>query len=122
MKKFKTLLFGLALVSVLMISCNKKRNKLENSWRVTEVVAKAPMTDSIKNDILAKGVLTFSDKGKVDGHLERDFVDGIYQLQDKGKSVTIKDATGTPFTFVSTIEEDQLVLENDDIKFVFAKK
>ncbi|AWG20225.1 hypothetical protein FFWV33_01125 [Flavobacterium faecale] len=122
MKNVKLLLFGLALFSLMLTSCNKKRNKLEQSWKVTEVVDKVPLSDSIKKDILEKGNLTFADKGIVNGHLERDFIDGVYHLKDKGKTVTIKDETGTPFTFTSTIDEDQLVLENDDIKFVFSNK
>ncbi|WPR72703.1 hypothetical protein SLW70_06120 [Flavobacterium sp. NG2] len=104
-----------------MVSCNKKRKKLVDSWKVTEVEAKIPMTDSVKNDILEKGVLTFTDDGYVSGHLERDFNDGIYILTKKGRSLTIKDETGTPFSYESTIESDKMILEDEDMKITLLK-
>ncbi|WP_418263967.1 hypothetical protein [Flavobacterium faecale] len=121
MKKSILFLFGVVLLTVLMVSCNKKRKKLVDSWKVTEVVAKVPVSDSIKDDILARGVLTFTDDGYVSGHLERDFVDGLYILTKKGRSLTIKDETGTPFTYESIIESDKMILEDEEFKITLLK-
>jgi hypothetical protein len=122
MKKSKLIVFAVVLLAVLMVSCNKKRNKLVDSWKVTEVEAKKPISDSVKNDILTMGDLTFTDDGRVNGHLERDFRDGVYLLTKKGKSLTIKDETGTPFSYESTIESDKMILENDEIKLTLMTK
>ncbi|MGA9638077.1 hypothetical protein [Flavobacterium sp.] len=122
MKKSKLFLFGVVLLTVFMVSCGKKRNKLVDSWKITEVEAKTPLSDSVKNDILTNGVLTFTHDGHVNGHLERDFTDGIYTLTKKGKNLTIKDETGTPFLYESTIQSDKLILENEEMKITLVKK
>lgn len=122
MKKPKLFLLGILLLALLIVSCGQKRNKLVDSWKITEVEAKVPMTDSVKSDILEKGILTFTDDGHVNGHLERDFADGIYTLTKKGKLLTIKDETGTPFSFESTIEGDKIVLEDERMVLTLLKK
>ncbi|GIZ08955.1 hypothetical protein [Flavobacterium sp. UMI-01] len=121
MKKSKLFAFGVIVLTMLMVSCNKSRKKLVDSWKVTEVEAKVPISDSVKNDILAKGTLTFTDDGYVSGHLERDFNDGLYILTKKGRSLTIKDETGTPFTYESTIEKDKMILEDEEMKITLLK-
>lgn len=122
MNKSKLYLFGITLLTVLLFSCNNKRKSLVDSWKITAVEAKVPMTDSVKNDILDKGILTFTDNGHVNGHLERDFADGIYSLTKKGKFLTIKDETGTPFSFESTIEDDKVILEDDRMIITLLRK
>lgn len=110
------------LLTAIMISCNNKRNHLVNSWKATDVEAKTPHVDSVKNDILTNATLTFTNDGHVEGIIETDINDGTYALTKKGKNLVIKDETGTPFPFVSTITEDQLILESDEMKITFAKK
>lgn len=122
MKKSKLFVFTVVLLAVLMVSCHKKRNKLVDSWKVTEVEAKMPISDSIKNDILTRGDLIFTDDGRVNGHLQRDFIDGVYLLTNKGKSLTIKDETGTPFSYDSSIDHDIMILENEEIKITLKTK
>lgn len=122
MKKSKLYLFGVVLLAVLMISCGKKRSNLADTWIVSEVVGKTPMSDSIKNDIMTNGLLTFTKDGLVSGHLEREFNGGIYILAEKGKSLTMKDETGTPFTYESTITSDKIILENEDMKLTLLPK
>lgn len=52
MKKSKLFIFGIAFLTIIMISCHKGRNKLINSWKITAVEAKVPLSDSVKNAIL----------------------------------------------------------------------
>jgi hypothetical protein len=61
MKKSKLFIFGIAMAAVLLISCAKGRNKLVNSWKVTSVEAKMPLSDSLKAVILSDGTLTFTE-------------------------------------------------------------
>ncbi|WP_366186792.1 hypothetical protein [Flavobacterium ovatum] len=116
MKKSKLFVLGVVLLAVLMVSCHKDRKKLIDTWKVSEVIVKTQLSDSLKNDILTRGLLTFTKDGLVEGHLQRDFTDGIYILTEKGTSLTIKDHTGTPFTYESTITDDKIILEDDDLK------
>ncbi|AYN03950.1 MULTISPECIES: hypothetical protein [unclassified Flavobacterium] len=110
MKKIKLFVFGFALL--LFISCQKDRNKLISSWKVTNVESKKTLSDSMKNVILSKGNLTFAKDGKVTGFLDAE-LNGTYALNEGGKSLTIKDETGTPYPFSSTIDKEQLVLDGE---------
>jgi hypothetical protein len=122
MSKFKLFFICIALVSLVMISCHKERNKLINSWKITAVEAKTPISDSIKNEFLSKGELTFTELGSVTGFLGRDLEQGSYILTNKGKNLVIKDETGTPYPFESVITDDQLILEGPQLKLTFEKK
>ncbi|MBS7253893.1 hypothetical protein [Flavobacterium branchiicola] len=122
MKKSKLFIFGVLLSAVLIISCNKaKRNELVNSWKVTEVEAKTPLSDSAKNVIIENGTLTFTQDGHVTGYLLREITDGTYALTKKGKSLVIKDETGTPWPCESTITDDQLILDTKEVKLTLKK-
>ncbi len=122
MKKPKFFIFGVVLFAIVMVSCNQKRNDLVNSWKTTEVEAKTPHSDSVKNDILTNGTLTFTKDGHVSGFLESEINDGTYALTKKGKNLIIKDETGTPYLFESTITEDKLILDSKEMKITFIKK
>ena len=122
MKKSKLLLLGFTLLMLVMISCHKGRNKLTNSWKITAVEAKVPMSDSLKNVILNNGKLTFTDDGYVSGYLRREISKGSFILSKGGKSLVIKDETGTPYNCESTITNDELILENDEMKLTFKKE
>ncbi|KAF2506753.1 hypothetical protein ACQ9BO_16340 [Flavobacterium sp. P21] len=123
MKKSKLFIFGILLSAVLILSCNKaKRNELVSSWKVTAVEAnKKPLSDSLKNVILTNGQLTFTEDGHVTGFLLREMTDGTYALTKKGKSLVIKDETGTPWPCVSTITKDELILEAEEVKLTLKK-
>jgi hypothetical protein len=122
MKKSKLFIFGVLLSAIVLVSCSQKRNDLVNSWKVTEIEAKTPHTDSVKNDILANGNLTFTKDGHVSGTLETDINDGTYALTKKGTNLVIKDETGTPYPFESTITDDKLVLDSKEMKLTLIKK
>ena len=121
MKKSKLLIFGIALLAVLMVSCHKGRNKLVNSWKITAVDPKMPISDSIKNIILTQGQLTFTEDGHVTGYLQREITDGTFALTKGGKSLVIKDETGTPYTCESTITDDELILDSKEMKITLKK-
>ncbi len=121
MKKSKLFILGVALVAVLMVSCHKGRTKLINSWKVTAVESKIPLSDSAKNVILTNGMLTFTEDGHVTGFLLREITDGTYALTKGGKSLVIKDETGTPFPCESTITDEQLILDAKEVKVVLKK-
>ncbi|TDP02963.1 hypothetical protein [Flavobacterium sp. 245] len=123
MKKSKLFVFGILLSAVLILSCTMaKRNELVSSWKVTSVEAnKKPLSDSLKNIILANGQLTFTKDGHVTGFLLREITDGTYALTKQGKSLVIKDETGTPWPCISTITDDQLTLEADELKLTLKK-
>ena len=122
MKKSKLFIFGVLLSAIVLVSCSQKRNDLVNSWKVTEIEAKTPHMDSVKNDILTNGNLTFTKDGHVSGTLETDINDGTYALTKKGTNLVIKDETGTPYPFESTITDDKLVLDSKEMKLTFIKK
>lgn len=122
MKKSKLFIFGVLLSAILLVSCSQKRNDLVNSWKVTEIEAKTPHTDSVKNDILSNGNLTFTKDGHVSGALETDINDGTYALTKKGTNLVIKDETGTPYPFESTITDDKLILDSKEMKLTLIKK
>lgn len=122
MKKSKLFIFGVLLSTIVLISCSQKRNDLVNSWKVTEIEAKTPHMDSVKNDILTNGNLTFTKDGHVSGTLETDINDGTYALTKKGTNLVIKDETGTPYPFESTITDDKLVLDSKEMKLTLTKK
>lgn len=122
MKKSKLFIFGVLLSAIIFISCSQKRNDLVNSWKVTEIEAKTPHTDSVKNDILTNGNLTFTKDGHVSGTLETDINDGTYALTKKGTNLVIKDETGTPYPFESTITDDKLILDSKEMKLTLIKK
>ena len=121
MKKSKLFIFGVALLAVIMISCHKGRNKLVNAWKVTEVEANLPLSDSAKNVILTNGMLTFTEDGHVTGYFLRPITDGTYALTKGGKSLVIKDETGTPFPSESTITDDELILKLKEVKITLKK-
>jgi heat shock protein HslJ len=121
MKKSKLFILGIALLTVFMISCHNKRNKLVNSWKITAVEPKMPLSDSAKTAILTNGTLTFTEDGHVTGYLQREITDGTYALTKKGKSLVIKDETGTPFPCESTITDDQLILDSKEMKLTLKK-
>jgi len=122
MKKSKLFIFGVLLSAIVLVSCSQKRNDLVNSWKVTEIEAKTPHTDSVKNDILTNGNLTFTNDGHVSGTLEMDINDGTYALTKKGTNLVIKDETGTPYPFESTITDDKLILDSKEMKLTLTKK
>ncbi len=120
MKKSNLFIFGIALLAVLIISC-KGRNKLVSSWKITSVEAKTPISDSLKNEILANGTLTFTKDGHVTGFLQREITDGTYALTNGGKKLVIKDETGTPYPCESTITDDKLILDSKEMKITLDK-
>ncbi len=121
MKKSNLFIYGIIIVAVLMVSCHKGRNKLINSWKITEVEAKMPMSDSVKNEILTNGMLTFTKDGHVTGFLQREITDGTFALTKGGKSLVIKDETGTPYPCESTITNDKLILDSKEMKITLDK-
>jgi len=121
MKKSNLFIYGIIIVAVLMVSCQKGRNKLINSWKITEVEAKMPMSDSVKNEILTNGMLTFTKDGHVTGFLQREITDGTFALTKGGKSLVIKDETGTPYPCESTITNDKLILDSKEMKITLDK-
>lgn len=121
MKNSKLFTLVIAISVVLMVSCHNKRDKLVNSWKVSAVEAKIPMTDSTKNAILTNGTLTFTEDGHVTGYLLREITDGTYALTKKGRSLVIKDEVGTPYPCVSTITEDKLILDAKEAKITLDK-
>ncbi|TPG37531.1 hypothetical protein [Flavobacterium pectinovorum] len=121
MKKSKLFIFGIAMVAVLMISCHKSRNELVNSWKVTAVEPKITLSDSLKNVILTQGTLTFTKDGHVTGYLQSEINNGTYALTKGGKSLVIKDETGTPYPCESTITEDKLILDSKEMKLTLSK-
>lgn len=120
MKKSNLFIYGIVFLAVLMVSCNG-RNKLVNSWKITAVEAKMPLSDSAKTAILANGTLTFTKDGHVTGFLQREITDGTYALTKGGKSLVIKDETGTPYPCESTITDDKLILESREMKITLDK-
>ncbi|KAF2080904.1 hypothetical protein DMA14_12095 [Flavobacterium sharifuzzamanii] len=115
-------LFTLVIaIAVVIVSCHLKRDKLVNSWKVTAVEPKESVSDSTKNAILANGMLTFTEDGHVTGYLLREITDGTYALTQKGKKLVIKDEVGTPYECVSTITDDQLILDTKEAKLTFSK-
>ncbi|WP_051627414.1 hypothetical protein [Flavobacterium seoulense] len=122
MKTVKLFIFGIVLCTIVFVSCSQKRNDLVNSWKVTEIEAKTPHLDSVKNDILANGNLTFTKDGHVSGTLEMDINDGTYALTKKGKNLVIKDENGTPYPFESTITDDKVILDSKEMKLTLTKK
>ncbi|WP_157489862.1 hypothetical protein [Flavobacterium sp. CF136] len=121
MKKSKLFIFGIAFLTIIMISCHKGRNKLINSWKITAVEAKVPLSDSVKNAILKNGTLTFTEDGHVTGYLQAEITDGTYILTKGGKSLVIKDETGTPYPSESTITDDKLILDSKEMKITLDK-
>ena len=121
MKKSNLFIYGIVLLAVLMISCHKGRNKLVNSWKITAVEAKMPLSDSAKSAILANGMLTFTEDGHVTGYLQREITDGTYALTKGGKRLVIKDETGTPYPCESTITDDKLILDSREMKITLDK-
>lgn len=121
MKKSQLLLFGTVLLTTLIISCNQKRNNLVNTWKITEVEAKTPHVDSVKGDILSNGTLTFTKDGHVNGYIETEINDGTYALTKKGKNLVIKDENGTPYPFESTITDDKVILDSEDMKITLTR-
>ncbi|WP_166924306.1 hypothetical protein [Flavobacterium poyangense] len=120
MRKSKLFILGVTLLAVVMISC-KGRNKLVNSWKITAVEAKMPLSDSAKNVILTQGTLTFTKDGHVTGYLQSEITNGTYALTKGGKSLVIKDETGTPYPCESTITEDELILDSKEMKLTLKK-
>ncbi|WP_348797009.1 hypothetical protein [Flavobacterium adhaerens] len=121
MKKANLFIFGILFLTTLMVSCHKGRNKLIGSWKVTNVEIKKPLSDSIKNEIIEKGELTFTEEGHVTGFLRRKITDGDFILSQGGKSLIIKDETGTPYPCESIITSDQLILDADEMKLTLKK-
>ncbi|MEZ0131189.1 hypothetical protein AB9T88_16025, partial [Flavobacterium sp. LBUM151] len=120
MKKSNLFIFGIALLAVIIVSCSG-RNKLVNSWKITAVEAKTPISDSLKSEILNNGTLTFTEDGHVTGFLQSEITNGTYALTKGGKSLVIKDETGTPYPCASTITEDQLILDSKEMKLTLKK-
>lgn len=121
MKKSNLFIYGILLFALLMVSCHKKRDKLVNSWKITAVEPKLPLSDSAKTAILTNGMLTFTEDGHVTGFLQREITDGTYALTKGGKSLVIKDETGTPYPCESIITEDKLILESKEMKITLDK-
>jgi hypothetical protein len=104
-----------------MISCSKGRNTLINSWKITAVEPKMPLSDSLKAVILSDGNLTFTKDGHVTGYLTREITNGTYALTNGGKSLVIKDEVGTPYPCESTITSDELILDTKEMKLTLKK-
>ncbi|OIV40779.1 hypothetical protein [Flavobacterium johnsoniae] len=121
MKKSKLFIFGIAMAAVLLISCSKGRSKLVNSWKITAVEAKMPLSDSLKSVILSDGTLTFTNDGHVTGFLTSEITNGTYALTKGGKSLVIKDEVGTPYPCESTITDDELILDSKEMKITLKK-
>lgn len=121
MGKSKLFIFGVALLTIVMISCHKGRNKLVNSWKITAVEAKMPLSDSAKSEILKNGTLTFTSDGHVTGFLLHEITDGTYILSNGGKNLIIKDEVGTPYPCESTITSDKLILDIKEMKLTLDK-
>lgn len=121
MKNSKLFIFGIAMAAVLIISCTKARTKLVNSWKITAVEAKTPLSDSLKNVILTDGNLTFTKDGHVTGFLTSEITNGTYALTKGGKSLVIKDEVGTPYPCESTITNDELILDSKEMKVTLKK-
>ena len=121
MEKSKLSILGIVLLTVLMISCHKGRNKLVNSWKITAVEAKMPLSDSAKSVILTQGNLTFTEDGHVTGYMQSEITNGTYALTNGGKSLVIKDETGTPYPCESTITDETLVLDSKEMKLTLSK-
>lgn len=121
MKKSNLFIYVIVFLAVLMVSCHKGRNKLVNSWKITNVEAKLPLSDSLKNEILTKGTLTFTEEGHVTGYLQSEITNGTFVLSKGGKSLVIKDETGTPYPCESTITNDKLILESKEMKITLDK-
>jgi hypothetical protein len=122
MKNSKLFILGIALLTLLMISCHNKRNKLVNSWKITAVETnKVALSDSAKHVILTSGNLTFTKDGHVTGFLLQPITNGTYALTKGGKSLVIKDETGTPFPSESTITDDELILKLKEVKITLKK-
>lgn len=121
MKKSNLFIYGIVLLALLMVSCHKGRKKLVNSWRITAVEAKMPLSDSAKNEILTNGMLTFTKDGHVTGFIQREITDGTYALTEGGKKLVIKDETGTPYPCESTITNDKLILDSKEMKITLDK-
>ncbi|WP_428233022.1 hypothetical protein [Flavobacterium sp.] len=121
MRKSNLFILGITLLAVLMISCHKGRNKLVNSWKITTVEPKIALSDSLKNVILTNGTLTFTEDGHVTGYLQNEINNGTFVLSNGGKSLVIKDETGTPYPCQSTITDDQLILDSKEMKITLKK-
>lgn len=109
------------MAAVLLISCSKGRSKLVNSWKITAVEAKMPLSDSLKSVILSDGTLTFTNDGHVTGFLTSEITNGTYALTKGGKSLVIKDEVGTPYPCESTITDDELILDSKEMKITLKK-
>jgi len=121
MRKSSLFIFGIILLSILIVSCHKGRNKLVGSWKTTAVEAKKPLTDSIKNEILAKGNLSFTEDGHVTGFLEDVITEGTFVLSNGGKTLVIEDKTGTPYPCESTITDEELILNGEKMILTLKK-
>jgi heat shock protein HslJ len=122
MKRSNLFILGVVLLTVVMISCHKGRNKLVDTWKITAVEAKMPLSDSAKNVMLTKGTLTFTEDGHVSGYMQSEINNGTYALTKGGKSLVIKDETGTPYPAASTITADKLILDMKEMKITLDKK
>ncbi|WP_281233536.1 hypothetical protein [Flavobacterium gelatinilyticum] len=120
MKNSKLLILGVVFSALLIVSC-AKRNKLINSWKITAVEAKMPLSDSLKEVILTDGTLTFTEDGHVTGFLTREITNGTYALTKGGKSLVIKDEVGTPYPCESTITSEELILDTKEMKLTLKK-
>lgn len=121
MKKSKLFIFGVALLTIVMISCHKGRNRLINSWKITNVEAKIGLSPEEKNTILTNGTLTFTEDGHVTGYLLHEINDGSFVLSEGGKKLVIKDENGTPYVCDSEISEDKLTLDTKEMKLTLTK-
>lgn len=121
MKKSKLFIFGITMAAAVIISCSSDRDKLVNSWKITSVDAKTPLSDSLKSVILSDGTLTFTEDGHVTGFLTHEITNGTYGLTKGGKSLVIKDETGTPYPCESTITSDELILDSKEMKITLKK-
>ncbi|OMQ08949.1 lipocalin family protein [[Flexibacter] sp. ATCC 35103] len=121
MKKPFLYTFSLALLSLMFLSFNKNRDNLVGSWKITKVEPKTAVSQTAKNDILSHGSLTFTDDGFVRGRILQDINNGTFALTKKGKSLVIKEDTGTPYNCQSIINEDELVLDTKQMTVTLTK-
>ena len=121
MKKAFLSTIGIALLSIVFLSFNKNRDNLVGNWKVIKAEPKISISQTAVNDMTAHGTLTFTEDGYVMGYLFNEINKGTFALTKKGKKLVVKEDVGTPYPCKSTISEDQLILENKQIKITLEK-
>lgn len=121
MKKAFLCTFAITFLSIALLSFNKNRENLVGNWKVIKAESKISISQRALNDMIAHGSLTFTDDGFVMGYLFNEINKGTFALTKNGKNLVIKEDVGTPYQCESTITEDQLIVENKQIKITLEK-